>query len=88
MEDKLNDFLRGSPFEFGFDELQPTREAAKAEALKPIFRLPPLQSESTEPTLEPIKEFAEAARGDTYAFPRKDAAQYVFGSGKTVQLGP
>jgi len=29
MEDKLNDFLRGSPFEFGSDELQPTGEAAK-----------------------------------------------------------
>lgn len=62
MEEKLNDFLTGPPFEFGFDELQPAGEAAKTEALKPILRLP--SPPSKEPTLEQIKEFAEAVRDD------------------------
>jgi len=85
MEEKLNDFLRGPPFEFASDELQPAGEAAQTEALQPILGLPPPQSKSTEPTLEQIKEFAEAVRGDTYAFPGEDAARYAFGPRKALR---
>ncbi len=62
MEEKLNDFLTGPPFEFGCDELQFAGEAAKTEALKPFLRLPSPQS--TEQTIEQIKEFAKAVRDD------------------------
>jgi hypothetical protein len=75
MEEKLSDFLKGPPFEFGFDKLQVAGEAAKTEALKPILGLPSRQS--TEPTLEQIKEFAETVQGDTYAFPEEVAPKYA-----------
>ncbi len=62
MEDNLKDFLKGPPFEFGSDELKPAGEAAKTEALKPILRLPSPQS--TEQTIEQIKEFAKSVLDD------------------------
>jgi hypothetical protein len=88
MEDRLNDFLRGPPFEFGSTELQPAGEAANTETLQPLVGLPPSQSTSTEPTLKQIKEFAEAVRGDTYASPGKDAARYAFGPRQTAHADP
>jgi hypothetical protein len=84
MEEKLSDFLRGPPFEFGFGKLPTGGEVAKSEPLEPILRLPP--PPSTEPNLEQIKEFAEAVGGDTYAFPEKTGPKYASG-GRLVQSG-
>jgi hypothetical protein len=65
-EKQLQEFLQGPPFEYTleFQELKPAGEVAKVEDPQPTLGLPPLTSKTVEPTLEQIREFAEAVLND------------------------
>src|SRR5665647_1028618 len=87
MEEKLQEFLHGPPFDFTveFQGLKPAGEVVEVEDPLPTLSLPPLAPKTGEPTLEQIREFAEIVLGEPFAFHQVPPGA---GSGPTGELHP